>query len=95
VIHICACCTANVSPDWVIYDTDEGIGWRRRPDDLPTEDEIDAPRRFDGHADPADVLEWLRGERDHPWTGDLAGDADSQAAVRALRRWIRTTSPTG
>lgn len=95
MIHICACCTVGTSPDWVIYDTDDGIDWRRRPVDLPLEEEIDAPRRFDGHADPADVLAWLQGERDHPWTDDLAGDTASKTAVEALRRWIPTTPPAG
>ncbi|WP_201464629.1 hypothetical protein [Janibacter melonis] len=96
MIHICACCTVGTSPDWVIYDTDDGIGWRRRPVDLPLEEEIDAPRRFDGHADPAHVLEWLQGERDHPWTDNLAGeDTASKRALKALRRWISTTPPAG
>jgi hypothetical protein len=27
VVTICACVTLNESPDWIIFDTDEGIGW--------------------------------------------------------------------
>ena len=86
-VYICACCTEDASPDWIIYDTDDGIGWRRFPNGLPEDEEVDAPCRADGHADPADVLRWLEGTADDPWT---SGDGDKRArkAVSGLRRWL-------
>jgi hypothetical protein len=86
VMTICACVTPYRSPDWIIFDTDDGVGWRRQPDELPGEEILHAPVEAGGHADPSDVLAWLEGDAPDPWgPGDGYGD---MAAVRALRRWI-------
>lgn len=86
VVTICACVTPNDSPDWIIFDTDEGLGWRRWPDDLPDNDMVHAPLEAGGHADPTDVLAWLEGNVPDPWAGgDGFGDEE---VVSALQRWV-------
>lgn len=82
---ICACVTLNVSPDWIIFDTDEGIGWRRWPDDLPDDEMVHAPLEAGGHADPSDVLAWLEGKTADPWAS--ADGFGSTEATTALQRW--------
>lgn len=84
-VYVCACCTTGTSPDWIIYDTEDGIGWRRFPDGLPDDEDVDAVYRADGHADPADVLRWLEGAADDPWT---SGGEGAKEAVSGLRRWL-------
>lgn len=86
VLTICACVTLDVSPDWIIFDTEDGFGWRRWPDDLPDDEMVRAPLEAGGHAAPADVAAWLQGTAKDPWA---AGDGDGDAGVViALRRWI-------
>ncbi|SDD05212.1 hypothetical protein [Nocardioides lianchengensis] len=86
VLMICACVTLHGSPDWIVFDTVDGLGWRRWPDDLPDEEMVRAPREAGGHADPSDVLAWLRGDAADPWTsGDGHGDPE---VAGALRRWM-------
>lgn len=88
VLTICACVTLDESPDWIIFDTDDGIGWRHWPDDLPDEEMVRAPLEAGGHADPGDVLAWLQGDVADPWqNGDGEGDP---AVVEALQRWVVT-----
>jgi hypothetical protein len=88
VVTICACVTLSESPDWIIFDTAEGIGWRRWPDDLPESGMVHAPLEAGGHADPSDVLAWLLGDAADPWTsGDGSGDPE---VVSALQRWLAT-----
>lgn len=33
-LYVCVCITEHPCPDWIIYGTDAGIGWRTWPDDL-------------------------------------------------------------
>ena len=74
------------SPDWIIFDTDEGLGWRRWPDDLPDNDMVRATLEAGGHADPSDVLAWLEGNMADPWaSGDGFGAPE---VVGALQRWV-------
>ncbi|WP_155855964.1 hypothetical protein [Cellulomonas sp. URHD0024] len=88
VLTICACVTLDESPDWIIFDTVDGIGWRRWPDDLPNEEMVRAPLEAGGHADPSDVLAWLQGNAADPWA---SGDGDGPPeVVEALQRWVVT-----
>lgn len=77
-LHICACVTLDDAPDWIIFDTDDGVGWRRWPDDVFEADVVRAPLEAGGHADPAEVLSWLRGTAADPWGcgGDGLGDPE-------------------
>ncbi|WP_157571019.1 hypothetical protein [Nocardioides insulae] len=86
-LTICACVTPDHSPDWIIFDTEEGIGWRRWPDDLPDIEVVHAPLEAGGHADPSEVLAWLQCTAEDPWGagGDGSGDAD---VLTELQRWI-------
>ncbi|WP_152659362.1 hypothetical protein [Demequina salsinemoris] len=85
-LSICACITPDHAPSWLIVDTDDGLGWERLPDGFPDEALVRAPLEAGGHADPSDVLAWLRGDALDPWaTGD--GDGDPEV-VEALRRWV-------
>jgi len=73
------------SPDWIIFDTDEGIGWRRRPG-LPDDAMVHAPLEAGGHPAPSDVLAWLEGNVPDPWaSGDGYGDSE---VISALQRWV-------
>jgi len=88
VLTICACVTTEESPDWIIFDTIDGIGWRRWPDDLPDGEMVRAPLEAGGHADPSDVLVWLQGNAADPWaSGDGSGRPE---VVAALQRWVVT-----
>lgn len=91
VLCVCACITAGWSPDWIIYGTDAGIGWRRYPDGLPSVEDIDhdvdASYRSDVHADPADVLAWLEGRTSNLWAGGEA-NGDSKKVRLGLQRWL-------
>lgn len=66
-LNICACCTLDESPDWMIYSTKSGVGWRRLPIKLPEREVVHAPLEAGGHAAPAQVLAWLRAEASDPW----------------------------
>lgn len=86
MVTICACVTMSESPDWIIFDTDDGLGWRRWPDDLPDNDMVRATLEAGGHADPSDVLAWLEGNQADPWaSGDGFGAPE---VVGALQRWF-------
>ncbi|NYG59419.1 hypothetical protein BJ980_002342 [Nocardioides daedukensis] len=85
-LTICACVTLDASPDWIIFDTEDGIGWLRRRVDMPEGEIVRAALEAGGHADPSEVVAWLQGTAADPWTGgDGYGDAE---VVIALRRWI-------
>lgn len=90
VLSICACVTYRDAPAWVIFDTPEGVGWQRWPDGPSEADEVLAPLTARGHADPAVVLAWLRGQASDPWgaTGDGYGDA---GVLDELRRKITSS----
>lgn len=87
LLHICACVTIDDSPDWLIFDTPDGIGWRRSQDGLPRADDVVATMTAAGHADPAEVLAWLRGQVVDPWGagGDGWGD---RGVLNELQRKI-------
>lgn len=87
VITICACVTLDVSPGWIIFDTEGGIGWRRWPDGLPDEQVIRAPLEAGGHADPSEVLAWLRGSAPDPWAAGGYGSGDAEV-LPALQSWL-------
>jgi hypothetical protein len=87
VVTICACVTLDVSPDWIIFDTEDGIGWRRWPDDLPDEQVIHAPQEAGGHAAPSEVLAWLRGNTPDPWAAGGHGSGDAEV-LPALQSWL-------
>lgn len=87
-LDVCPCVTYQDAPHWIIYDTPDGVGWRRWPDGLAEPRIVaQASLRAAGHADPAQVLAWLRGEVADPWggTGDVGGDLE---VVSALQRQI-------
>ncbi len=85
-LSICACISLECAPTWIIVDTEDGVGWRRVPHGAPADKQQLAPFDAGGHADPADVLAWLRGAALDPWaTGDGAGDPE---VVEALQRWF-------
>ena len=77
------------APTWLIYDRDEdGVAWCRVPDGIEPLDLVDAPLSAGGHADPSDVLLWLKGDAPDPWaSGDGVGDA---AVIRELGRQLRS-----
>lgn len=83
-LWLCACNTYQESPGWLIIGDDESAAWCRLPDGMEVRDLVDVQHAAGGHMAPAEVLEWLRGERASP--GDLSGDA--QIAIR-LGRTLR------
>ncbi|WP_282072708.1 hypothetical protein [Janibacter hoylei] len=86
-LYVCACITEHPCPDWIIYGTDAGIGWRTWPDDLSDDDEVHATYRADVHTDPTDLLAWLEGRTKNPWAGG-AVNGDSAQVLHGLRRWL-------
>lgn len=88
-LWICACVTVDESPTWLIYDTPEGgVAWRGVPDGVEPLHLVDAAHTAGGHADPAEVLSWLSGEAQDPWSEGGAGSGDP-AVLRKLRMAIR------
>lgn len=91
ILYICACITADDSPDWTICGTAIGVGWRSWPDGLPSDEEregaADATYRSHVHAQPDHVLAWLEGRSSELWEyGEANGDS---AEVRSgLERWF-------
>ena len=87
-LWICACVTLDAAPRWLICDTAAGgFWWRRVPVGVDLLDLVTARYAAGGHADPAEVLRWLRGEATDPWArgGDGSGDP---GVLEALRRRI-------
>lgn len=84
-LGICACVTADDAPKWLIYDTADGrLMWRRVPARVESLDLVDARFTAGGHADPAEVLRWLRGDASDPWGSGGDGGGNS-AVLEALR----------
>jgi hypothetical protein len=66
-LSICACVTSDDAPTWLIYDTDgPGIAWCRVPEGAEPLGLVDARLTAGGHADPAEILRWLEGQRAAP-----------------------------
>lgn len=86
VLWICACVTLDRSPDWIIFDTDDGVGWRRWPDYLPDVEVVHAPLEAGGHASPSEVLAWLQGAAKDPWGAGGDGSGDPEVLVELQRR---------
>jgi hypothetical protein len=77
-LWICACVTYEKRPTWLIYDTSTGeLAWRTVPDGIEPLDLGQAQLSAGGHADPAEVMHWLRGDASDPWSGGGAGHGDS------------------
>lgn len=67
-LWICACVTVGESPTWLIFETGRAkIAWCRLGDGEPIDQLIDALLSGGGHADPEEVLRWLRGTAPDPW----------------------------
>ena len=87
-LSICACVTADDAPTWLICDTADGaLMWRRVPDRVEPLDLVDARFTAGGHADPAEVLRWLRGEESNPWGSGGDGSGNS-GVLEALRKRV-------
>ena len=87
-LWICACVTFDDHPTWLVCDTAAGgFWWRRVPDGVEPLDTVSARYTAGGHADPAEVLRWLRGEATDPWAGGRDGSEDP-GVLEALRRRI-------
>jgi len=87
VVSICACVTIEASPGWTLFDTPDGVGWLRWPDGLPDPDFVQVPLHAGGHAAPADVLAWLKGESADPWGAVGSGFGDTAAIINLQRRF--------
>lgn len=73
------------APAWLIHDlADGGLLWSRVPDGVEPLDLVKARFTASGHADPAEVLRWLRREVPDPW-GGLGDGGGSSRALEALR----------
>ncbi|EAP98304.1 hypothetical protein JNB_15108 [Janibacter sp. HTCC2649] len=83
---ICACVTLDASPDWIVYDTDDGIGWCRWPDGLPEAEMVHAPLDSGGHANPSEVLAWLQGNAEDPWGAGGEGSGDPEVLIELQRQ---------
>jgi hypothetical protein len=85
-LHICACVTPEDAPTWLIYEnTERGLMWGRTPGGVEAADVIDARFIAGGHADPGQVLAWLRGAEPNPWGGGGYGWGDDHVADALLR----------
>lgn len=88
-LAICACVTVDEAPRWLIYDTvDGGLRWRRVPGRSDALNLVDARFAASGHADPAEVLRWLRRDASDPWGSGGDGDGDRDV-FEALRERIK------
>ena len=82
-LWICACVSMDDAPTWLIYDeTDGTLRWCRVPGGLKASDIVDARFTAGGHADPAGVLAWLRGDVPDPWA--RGGGWGDESVVREL-----------
>ena len=87
-LAICACVTLDDAPKWLIYDTtDGGLMWRRVPDRMDPLSFAKASFTAGGHADPAEVLRWLRGDASNPW-GNGGHGGGNPRVLEALRERI-------
>lgn len=69
-LWICACVSTLDAPLWLLYDRPDGaLMWCRIPDGAEATDIVEARLTAGGHADPAGVLAWLRGDASDPWAG--------------------------
>lgn len=85
-VSICACVTFDASPNWILFDTPDGVGWLRWPDGLPASDFVQAPLQAGGHAAPGEVLAWLNGDSADPWGAGGDGFGEAQAIVNLQMR---------
>jgi hypothetical protein len=99
VLWICTCVTLDDAPDWIIFDTDDGVGWRRWPDDLPVAEVLHAPLEAAGHAAPL-RFSYCFGEP-RSILGEEAGIAAATPKSRSrcsagspVREWRISTCPT-
>jgi len=84
-LAICACVTADWAPTWLIYDSADGaLRWRRVPDRTEPLDLVDAQLTALGHADPAEVLQWLQGDASNAW-GSLGDGGGDPGVLESLR----------
>jgi hypothetical protein len=85
---ICACVTLEYAPTWLIYEGSDGtVKWTRIPDGSKAADVVDGRVETGGHADPTDVLAWLKGEAPDPWANGHGGG--DQSVVPDLQRRIQ------
>jgi len=89
-LWICACVTMDEAPTWLIYDTEGRVAWHRVADAVEPMDLVDAQFSAGGHADPIEVLRWLRGEALDPWGAGGYGSGDV-SVLEELGRSIRLT----
>ena len=86
VAQLCACYAMDDSPDWMIWSTESGVGWRRCPIKLAGRDVVHAPREASCHTEPTLVLAWLRGEAPTPWPEAYASSGDPEIWAELQRR---------
>jgi|GEM_PF-2965894 hypothetical protein len=86
VAHLCACYAMDDSPDWMIWGTESGVGWRRWPIKLPEREVVHAPREVGCHTEPTLVLAWLRGEAPVPWPEAYASWGDPEVWTELQHR---------
>ena len=87
-LWICCCITVDESPTWLIYTTEAGtLTWRRVADGIEPANLVVPRRSAGGHADPADVLAWLRDESPTPW-GTIGSGYSDDGVLDELRTHI-------
>jgi hypothetical protein len=87
-LWICACVTEHDAPTWLIHADDDGLAWCRVPSGTEPLDLVQARHTDGNHADPADVLCWLRGDASDPWPWHEY--SDEAAVLEALRKHINS-----
>lgn len=86
-LWICGCITMDDAPVWLIYEDGTSITWCRLPDEFESDDLVDTQHLAGGHADPDDVLAWLRGEAPDPFLG--ADDCGDPPVIPSLGRLLQ------